>query len=207
MGYRRLTRDRVPAAVAALGLVITLTYLGVSLMTDDSSGLSRAQRLLVEQPWYCEVYDPEGLLVSSSVETFHPGGTLDGRTRLEDRSAGRVLLEFSYHGVWQFDDPWLTEAIEEYRYLHVDDAAFSEEELAAIEAEFAEPEVSRVHALTQGQLVYGAHQSLYQCHRRTAPDVDGSQTASGGPAPLRSGPSTTAMVTPQRMPPDSTVTR
>jgi hypothetical protein len=148
-------------------LLVALGYAGDSMLRDEATTLSRAQQLLTVEPWYCEVHDPEGrTLVSRSIETFHEGGTLVGLTRLEDHRAGRLLLEFSYRGVWQFDDPWLTEAINEYRYLHVDDNAFSPEELAAIEAEFAEPEVSRVHALTEGQLVYGANRSLYQCHRQ-----------------------------------------
>lgn len=164
---RGLTRDRVPLAAAALGVFIGLGYLADGLFGGAETGHSRAHQLLTLEPWYCEVLDPEGrTLVAHSVETFHPGGTLDGRTRLEDPQAGHVLLEFSYRGVWQFEDPWLTEAIEEYRYLHVDGSVFSLEQLAAIEAEFDEPEVSRVHALTEGQLVYGAQHSLYQCHRR-----------------------------------------
>jgi hypothetical protein len=156
-------------AVAAAGLLVALGYAGDSLLKDDAPTLSRAQQLLTVEPWYCEVHDPERRsLVARSIETFHEDGLLDGLTRLEDREAGRVLLEFSYRGVWQFEDPWLTEAINEYRYLHVDDDAFSAEDLAAIEAEFAEPEVSRVHALTEGQLIYGANRSLYQCHRAAA---------------------------------------
>jgi hypothetical protein len=230
MGYRRLIRDRVPAAATAIGLMVVMAYATDSLIDRDGTALTRAQRLLTAEPWYCEVHDPEGrTLVSSSIETFHAGGTLDGRTRLEDRRAGRVLLEFSYSGVWQFDDPWLTEAIKEYRYLHVDREAFSPEDLSAIEAEFAEPEVSRVHALTQGQLVYGAHQSLYQCHRRddatvgirsesesvgveawSADRFHGSaelQAASSSSTQLPSGSSTMAMVTPARISRGSTRTR
>lgn len=168
MPHRRL-RDRVSLAATVLGAVIALGYVSDTFLLPDDDTLSPAQRLLTVEPWYCEVRDPEGqTLIASSVETFHRGGTLDGRTRLEDRQAGRVLLEFSYRGEWQFEDPWLTEAIHEYSYVHVDSDVFSPERLAAIEAEFAEPEVSRVHALTQAQLVYGAHQSLYQCHRRAA---------------------------------------
>ncbi|MEQ8858069.1 MAG: hypothetical protein RIC56_05430 [Pseudomonadales bacterium] len=168
---RRLLRDRALLGAAMSGAVIVLAYL-VSVAPaapgPATPELSRALRLLTVEPWYCDVYDPDGQrLVARSVETFHDGGTLEGRTRLEDREAGTLLLEFSYQGVWQFDDPWLTEAIREYRYLHVDQAAFSDAELAAIEREFAEPEISRVHALTEGQLVYGANQSLYQCHRRS----------------------------------------
>lgn len=169
MLVKRLTRDRSVVAVVGAGVVIAVIYLGMTLLIP--SGESRAQRLLTAEPWYCDVFDPERQsVVARSVETFHRGGTLEGRTRLEDRHANRLLLEFSYQGRWQFDDPWLTEAISEYRYLHVDSAEFSSAELAAIEAEFAEPEVSRVHALTQGQLVYGANQSIYQCHRRPAAD-------------------------------------
>jgi hypothetical protein len=169
MGRRALSRDRVPFAAVVLGLAIGLAYL-LDPMRSGAPEPSRAQQLLTAEPWYCEVHDPEGRsLVSSSVETFAADGVLHGRTRLEDRQAGRVLLEFSYRGVWQFEDPWLTEAIQEYDYLQVDVAAFSAERLAAIEAEFAEPEVSRVHALSEAQLVYGAHQSLYQCHRRQEP--------------------------------------
>jgi hypothetical protein len=164
----RLNRDRAVVGAVVSGLILATVYL-VLLAIDTSGDASRAQRLLTLEPWYCDVLDPQQqTVVARSVEIFHLGGTLEGRTRLEDRGAGRVLLEFSYRGVWQFEDPWLTESISDYAYLHVDDAAFSTDQLAAIEAEFAEPEVSRVHALTEGQLVYGAHQSLYQCHRRPA---------------------------------------
>ena len=172
MGYRRLTRDRTPITVAVVGVLIALAYKVSGVFDGDGAERARAVQLLTAEPWYCEVHDPQARgLVSTSVETFQPNGILAGRTRLEDRDAGRVLLEFSYRGVWQFEDPWLTEAIEEYQYLHVDEETFSSDDLTAIEAEFAEPEVSRVHALTRGQLVYGAHQSLYQCHRRLVTDV------------------------------------
>lgn len=125
------------------------------------------EHLLTGLPWSCDVFDPEDQrLVARSVETFHDGGRLEGRTILEDRTAGRVLLEVRYQGVWEFDDPWLTEAIRDYDYLQIDESLYSRAELAAIEAEFAEPERSRVHALSEGQLVYGAERSLYQCHRR-----------------------------------------
>lgn len=158
-------RERVLYGAAGSGVLIALLYLGLTL--DNAEPGAPGHDLLTDRPWHCDVTDPERLdVVARSVETFHPGGTLEGRTRLEDRSAGRLLLEFSYSGVWQFDDPWLTEAISEYRYLHVDEVEFSAAELAAIEAEFAEPAVSRVHALSAGQLVYGANRSLYQCHRR-----------------------------------------
>lgn len=166
----RLNRDRAAVGAALSGTAILLAYLAFAPTMGPGSAAASdlAQRLLTDEPWYCDVFDPEAeRLVARSVETFHHGGTLEGRTRLEDREAGTLLLEFSYHGVWQFDDPWLTEAIREYRYLHVDRAAFSADQLAAIEREFAEPEISRVHALTEAQLVYGASQSLYQCHRRT----------------------------------------
>ena len=167
MFHKALTRDRAPLAAALLGVLIAAGYAGDVLLERPAPAASRAQQLLTLDEWYCEVRDPEGRsLVARSIETFHEGGTLHGRTRLEDPQAGRLLLEFSYRGVWQFEDPWLTEAINEYSYLHVDGEAFTAAELAAIEAEFAEPEVSRVHALTEAQLVYGAHQSLYQCHRR-----------------------------------------
>jgi hypothetical protein len=159
---RRLLRDRALLGVLLSGGVIV----GVYLATGFGAGHSAAARHLTDTPWYCEVYDPGARsLVARSVETFHRGGRLEGLTRLEDRAANRVLLEFSYEGVWQFDDPWLTEAINDYQYLHVDHTAFSMEELEAIEREFDEPEVSRVHALTRRQLVYGAEQSLYQCYR------------------------------------------
>ena len=165
---RRLHRDRAVVAAALSGLVILAVYAAAWSLRSESAA-ARARQLLTVAPWYCDVLDPEqNTIVARSVETFHREGTLEGRTRLEDRGAGRLLLEFRYSGVWQYDDPWLTEAINEYDYLHVDGATFSAAELAAIEAEFAEPEVSRVHALTEAQLVYGAHQSLYQCHRRTA---------------------------------------
>lgn len=174
MLQRLLTRDRALAGIAVTGALTVLVYLvGMLSAAPVDRGAGRMEQLLTVDPWYCEVLDPSARdLVSHSVETFHEGGRLEGRTRLEDRSAGRVLLEFSYDGVWQFDDPWLTEAINDYRYLHVDDTAFSAAELAAIEAEFGEPEVSRVHALTEGQLVYGdgMQRSLYQCHRRPAGD-------------------------------------
>jgi len=167
MVYRRLTRDRTPIAALAFGLLLLLGYVVDDAFDDGGAADARARQLLVTDPWYCEVRDPHRqALVSTSVETFHESGTLHGRTTLEDRGTGRVLLDFSYRGFWEFDDPWLTEAIEDYEYLHVDRESFSADQLAAIEAEFGEPEVSRVHALTRGQLIYGAHQSLYQCHRR-----------------------------------------
>lgn len=163
--HRRLNRNRASVVAVVFGALIGAGWLVARTLGVEAS--SFGERLLMAAPWYCEVHDPDGLtLVSRSEEVFGAGGVLQGRTRLEDRATGRVLLDFSYLGVWEFDDPWLTEAIREYDYLHVDDAVFSAEQLAAIEAEFAEPEVSRVHALTEGQLVYGAHQSLYQCHRR-----------------------------------------
>lgn len=167
MANRVLIRDRTIFGVFLSGMLIALVYLS-SGPSQDSAGERRdARQLLTLEPWFCDVYDPAGTrVVARSVGTFHDGGTLEGRTRLEDREAGTLLLEFRYRGVWRFDDPWLTEAISDYDYLHVDDEAFSAEELAAIEAEFAEPAVSRVHALSAGQLVYGANQSLYQCHRR-----------------------------------------
>ncbi len=162
-----LPKDRAPLIALALGVAIAAGYVGDRLGRNQPAALP-VQRLLTVRPWHCEVYDPEGRgVVASSVETFHEGGALDGTTRLEDRRAGRVLAEFSYRGVWQFNDPWLTEAIEEYRYLKVDGDAFSPDDLSAIEAEFGEPEVSRVHALTDAELVYGDYQSLYQCHRRS----------------------------------------
>lgn len=173
MPFRRRIRDRVPVTVAASALVLALVYAADGFIARPAS--AGAEALLVSEPWHCEVHDPAGTpLVSSAVETFHPSGTLDGVARLEDREAGRLLLEFRYRGVWRFDDPWLTEAIEDYSYLHVDDGAFSARQLAAIEAEFAEPEVSRVHALTRAQLVYGAHESIYQCYRRPASDTAGA---------------------------------
>lgn len=163
--HRSLNRNRAPVAAVLFGALLGAAGLVGRMLGGDQP--SFGERLLMAAPWYCEVHDPEGLtLVSRSEEVFGAGGVLQGRSRLEDRATGRVLLDFNYLGVWEFEDPWLTAAIREYDYLHVDDAAFSPEQLAAIEAEFAEPEVSRVHALTDGQLVYGGHQSLYQCHRR-----------------------------------------
>lgn len=170
MFQRLFTRDRALPGIVLTGAVTLLVYVTAQLLDDPVPPAgSRMEQLLTVDPWYCEVLDPAAReLVSHSVETFHEGGRLEGQTRLEDRAAGRVLLEFSYHGVWQFDDPWLTESINDYRYLHVDETAFSRADLTAIEAEFSEPEVSRVHALTERQLVYGdgALRSLYQCHRR-----------------------------------------
>lgn len=161
-----LTRDRASFAATLSGVVILCAYLYLDAGDDEAAG-SPMQELLTVEPWHCDVLDPEdGEVVARSVETFHAGGTLDGHTRVEDRHTGAVLLEFSYRGLWQFDDPWLTEAINDYHYTHVDDDAYSAGELAAIEAEFAEPAVSRVHALSAGQLIYGAERSLYQCHRR-----------------------------------------
>ncbi len=165
MAPKGLSRDRAALAVLASGTLIVAAYLGLGRGAAPADEPPLEQILTVE-PWYCEVRDPTGApLVVSSVETFHAGGRLEGRTRLEDRAAGRVLLEFSYRGLWQLEDTWLTEAINAYEYLHVDDALFTRQQLAAIEAEFAEPEVSRIHALTRSQLVYGAERSLYLCHR------------------------------------------
>ena len=162
---RRFHRDRSWIGVAGAGLLIVLVYGAARLSTAD--GDAPVERLLTGAPWSCDVFDPEDQrLVARSVEIFHDGGRLEGRTILEDRTAGRVLLEVRYQGVWEFDDPWLTEAIRYYDYLQVDESLYSPAELAAIEAEFAEPERSRVHALSEGQLVYGAERSLYQCHRQ-----------------------------------------
>jgi len=162
---RRLTRDRTLLGAVLSGALILAAYVLVDPFRSPDQ--TRVHHLLTVAPWYCDVLDPENRsLVARSVETFHRGGTLEGLTRLEDRSAGKVLLEFRYRGVWEFDDPWLTEAINDYQYLEVDESRFSAAELAAIEAEFAEPERSRVHALSEGQLVYGAERALYQCHRR-----------------------------------------
>lgn len=167
MALKRLTRDRAALVATVSGAAILLTYLLLGTSSTDDPAGSHMQALLTSEPWHCDVLDPEdNEVVARSVETFHAGGTLAGHTRVEDRDTGAVLLEFSYRGLWQFDDPWLTEAINDYRYTHVDADAFSANELAAIEAEFAEPAVSRVHALSAGQLVYGAERSLYQCHRR-----------------------------------------
>lgn len=172
-------RERALLGIAGSGALIAVCLIALSVGRSGPDAGGGASELLTERPWHCEVSDPERLdLVSRSVETFHPEGVVEGRTRLEDRGAGRVLLEFSYRGVWQFDDPWLTESIREYQYLHVDEDEFSAADLAAIEAEFAEPEVSRVHALTAGQLVYGANRSLYQCHRRALEPAPGSAPAS-----------------------------
>ena len=151
--------------MADAGLLILLVYAAAQISPVDRR--PPIERLLTGLPWSCDVFDPENhRLVARSIETFHDGGRLEGRTILEDRTAGRVLLEVRYQGVWEFDDPWLTEAIRDYHYLQVDESLYSRAELAAIEAEFAEPERSRVHALSEGQLVYGAERSLYQCHRR-----------------------------------------
>jgi hypothetical protein len=151
--------------VAGVGLLIVIVYAAARLSPGDRQ--PPIERLLTGVPWSCDVFDPEDRrLVARSVETFHDGGRLEGRTILEDRTAGRVLLEVRYRGVWEFDDPWLTESIRDYDYLQVDESVYTHAELAAIEAEFAEPERSRVHALSEGQLVYGAERSLYQCHRQ-----------------------------------------
>lgn len=151
--------------MAAAGLLIVIVYAVARISPVDRS--PPIERLLTGAPWSCDVLDPEDQrLIARSIETFHDGGRLEGRTILEDRAAGRVLLEVRYQGVWEFDDPWLTEAIRDYDYLQVDESLYTRAELAAIEAEFAEPERSRVHALSDGQLVYGAERSLYQCHRQ-----------------------------------------
>lgn len=166
MQLKWLTRNRATSVAAASGAAILCVYFFLGTGTDGT-GRPEMQQLLTVEPWHCDVLDPEdNEIVARSVGTFHAGGTLDGYTRVEDRETGALLLEFSYQGLWQFDDPWLTEAVNDYRYTHVDHEAFSADELAAIEAEFAEPAVSRVHALSAGQLTYGAERSLYQCHRR-----------------------------------------
>jgi hypothetical protein len=164
---RWLHRDRTVLGVLVSGALVLGTYLAGASLPGSLPAGADVERLLTAQPWVCEVVDPTGAdLVSTSVESFARNGRFAGHTRLEDRTDGRLLLEFRYEGVWQFEDPWLTEAIHDYRYLHVDESAFSREQLSVIEAEFAEPEVSRLHALSERQLVYGAERALYQCHGR-----------------------------------------
>lgn len=160
---RLIRRDRPTLFAAVSGAALFGFLLGHTLLEGEARIDSQ---MLTEKPWYCEVDDPGGLsLVARTIETFHTDGASEGLTRLEDRESGRLLLEFTYRGQWHLEEALLTEAISDYQYLHVDDAAFSEGALTAIEAEFAEPEVSRIHRITPSRLVYGVEDFIYQCHR------------------------------------------
>ncbi|MEQ8484994.1 MAG: hypothetical protein RIB46_11580 [Pseudomonadales bacterium] len=164
MWRRWLHRDRGALGVVLSGVLVLATYLAGASVPDGSPSADQPVRLLTGHAWRCEVHDPGHVAVS--VSNFGADGRLEGVTRLEDRQTGVLLLEFRYRGRWHLDDPWLTEVVEDYQYLHVDPSAFSAERLAAIEAEFAEPEVSRLHLLSEAQLVFGADHALYQCHAR-----------------------------------------
>jgi len=161
---RRLIRkDRTTLFAAVTGAAM-FGYLFGHMLFEGEAHIDA--QMLTEKPWYCEVDDPGGLsLVARTIETFHTNGASEGLTRLEDRDSGRLLLEFTYRGQWHLEETLLTEAISDYQYLHVDDAAFSQGALTAIEAEFAEPEVSRIHRISPSQLVYGVEDFIYQCHR------------------------------------------
>lgn len=160
---RLLRRDRALYVVAFTGLSIFALLLD-HLMVPRQPLVDA--RMLTDAPWYCEVADPDGLpLVARSIATFHAGGASEGRTRLEDLASGRLLLEFSYQGLWRIERASLVEAVSGYRYLHVDPSVFSDEALAAIEAEFAEPEISSVYRITPGELIYGVDGFVYECRR------------------------------------------
>lgn len=164
MWRRWLHRDRSVLGVLLSGALVLATYLAGASVPHGSPD---ATRLLTGRAWLCEVQDPgHESVVAASLAIFGEDGRLEGRTRLEDRQSGALLLEFRYRGRWRLDDPWLTEVVDGYQYLHVDPSAFPAERLAAIEAEFAEPEVSRLHLLSDAQLVFGADRSLYRCHAR-----------------------------------------
>ncbi len=164
MLHRLLRKDRASLFAIVSGAAILGFLSGHGLLQWDAD---MDPRLLTEVPWYCEVTDPGGRpLIARTMETFHTDGGSEGRTRLEDRDSGRLLLDFTYKGLWHLDAAQLTEAISEYQYLHVDTDAFSAEALAAIEMEFAEPEVSRIHHMTPSRLVYGVEDHVYQCQRR-----------------------------------------
>lgn len=163
MLQRLIRRDR-PTLFAAVSGAAMFGFLFGHMLFGGEAYID--SQMLTEEPWYCEVDDPGGLsLVARTIETFHSDGASEGLTRLEDRDSGRLLLEFTYRGQWHLEETLLTEAISDYQYLHVDGNAFSTGALTAIEAEFAEPEVSRIHRITPSRLVYGVEDFVYQCHR------------------------------------------
>lgn len=163
MLLRLLRRDPVLVLVALTGVGILGLLLDHLMMLRDPD---IDPRLLTEAPWFCEVNDPSGLpLIARSIETFHADGASEGLARLEHRGTGRLLLEFTYQGLWQLEETRLVEAIRSYRYLHVDAAVFTEQALADIESEFSEPEVSTVHRMTAEELIYGVDGFVYACRR------------------------------------------
>jgi hypothetical protein len=163
---RWLHRERTLPGVLLCGLLVLAAYLAGARAPEDTAARDDIRPLLTGRPWVCEVGDPAGSgVVATAVETFEADGRRTGRLRLEDRRDQRLLVDLRFSGRWQFDPPVFTGAIHEYHYEHVDRAAFSLERLAAIEAEFSEPEELRVLALSERQLVFSGERALYQCHR------------------------------------------
>lgn len=166
MLHRLLRRERTVLGVLLSGAVVLATYIAGASLPGAAPLLDDPQRLLTGPAWTCQVRDPAGTgVVATAEERFEADGRRSGRLRLQDEHDQRLLVDVRFSGRWQFEAPWLTGAISEYHYEHVDGAAFPAERLAAIEAEFSEPEVLRVMALSERQLVLGADRSLYQCHR------------------------------------------
>lgn len=163
MLLRLIRRDSVLALVAVTGVAIIGLLLSQLLVTKDPQ---IDPQLLTASPWLCEVEDPSGLpLIARSIETFHADGASEGLARLEHRGTGRLVLEFSYQGVWQLEESQLVESVHSYRYLHVDPELFTAQTLAEIEDEFSEPEISTVHRMTAAELIYGVDGFVYACRR------------------------------------------
>jgi hypothetical protein len=163
---RWLRRERTVPGVLLSGALVVAAYLVGAVLPREAPVGDDVRQLLTGQPWVCEVRDPAGSdVVATAMETFEDDGRRTGRLRLEDRQDQRLLMDLHFSGRWQFDPPVFTGAIHEYHYEHVDGGAFPRERLAAIEAEFSEPEELRVLALSERQLVFGGERALYQCYR------------------------------------------
>ncbi|MEZ5559981.1 MAG: hypothetical protein R3E86_15725 [Pseudomonadales bacterium] len=179
---RILTLRPIYLLVLGTGLATLLVTVAGLLHRDDARQKSLLR--LTAAPWHCEVADPTNPdLISSVVESYLDDGVLRGHARLEDRSAGRLLLEFRYQGHWSLQGTALTEAVSDYQYLHVDGGLFPDRTLADIGAEFSEPDLARIVLLTDEQLVYAVERDVYRCGRPDALSVAAAVVAQRLEAP------------------------